>query len=412
VLIPLCFFTQKIRDWQVFKKGYLAILSFVLLYFVLRNSILNIPVGISGNFTGGILLNFVNYFRGMAHLAWVFLFPVGLHLSRSIPYETSLLNAHAVLSVFFIAMFFIFMIWVYKLGMRKIWFAFGWFICALLFIFQTMHMYNAFFPRGYLRIVISEQWTYLPLVGLSLIIAAFFLWLGKRTRMLSRAFFLVLVVFFMGMNINAHAQWQNNISLFSNALKFEPTNMSLQYALGCAYVNTNKPGQAINIFSNILRLRLAQDKVSKFTSRVYLGFGVACYQLGNFNKALSSYIEAVTIDSANYLAWDCMGIILLIKGKNVLAKKAFNESLALNSNFPGAFEGLGVVAMAEKNFKTAVAYFNRASSLDPDNPAFWIRLSDAYRQLGEFQLSVEAKNKAAQIKKSGQTSNELALGLM
>ncbi len=70
------------------------------------------------------------------------------------------------------------------------------------------------------------------------------------------------------------------------------------------------------------------------------------------------------------------------------AEQLYNQSLSMRVDYPYALAGLAHVAMAQKDYKKAIALYQKADSIVTDN-TIREEMSDAYRQIGQTKKADE-----------------------
>ncbi len=83
--------------------------------------------------------------------------------------------------------------------------------------------------------------------------------------------------------------------------------------------------------------------------------------------------------------------------KNRLTRSAMTVALVLKSDYPEAWNDLGVVKFRSGDYAAARAAFERAVALRDDYPDAWLNLADALEELGRPREAREAAAKAKSL---------------
>ena len=76
------------------------------------------------------------------------------------------------------------------------------------------------------------------------------------------------------------------------------------------------------------------------------------------------------------------------------ADELASHALALDANYSPANHAKGDVLRAERRFNDAIAAYERALALNPNNAATYGSLADTYRALGQYEKAIEFYDKA------------------
>lgn len=113
-------------------------------------------------------------------------------------------------------------------------------------------------------------------------------------------------------------------------------------------------------------------------------------ETGNLDEALVSYRRVLSMDPGYPNTLMRIGRVSLESGKLQEAGEAFEQLLELHPELsaPG-LDGLGTIALRERDLERAVDLLQRALVLQPQATQLHYRLAQAYRQLGETDKARE-----------------------
>jgi tetratricopeptide (TPR) repeat protein len=92
-----------------------------------------------------------------------------------------------------------------------------------------------------------------------------------------------------------------------------------------------------------------------------------------------------------------IGICELLMHRLREARKTFEKSIKANHNYPEAYNNLGVVYYADKNYKKAIKQYEKALKLRQDAPSYYSNLGAAYFGVKQFEKASAAYAQALQL---------------
>ncbi|HEV7220982.1 MAG TPA: tetratricopeptide repeat protein [Terriglobales bacterium] len=219
----------------------------------------------------------------------------------------------------------------------------------------------------------------------------------------------------------ARSDFQSAAKFYQQAVTYHPENAELRANLGLMYYQTGKDQQAIDAFSQAIRLkpglfvpnlflgldyvklrqfkeaipylkRAAQSKPAD--AQTQLGLGQAYAGSGNTRLAIRSYVRANEIEPQNADAWYHLGVayleqveadarVLLTQHKDsgypqallagtfaeqhalIQAAEAYKKALSLDSFPPNTHAGYGFVLVSRHDLPSAKQEFNRELAANP-----------------------------------------------
>ncbi|TLU66196.1 tetratricopeptide repeat protein [Thalassotalea litorea] len=112
------------------------------------------------------------------------------------------------------------------------------------------------------------------------------------------------------------------------------------------------------------------------------------------NLARESYLRAITMDQANYNAWNNLGILLREIGNTEKSEEISEFITNIRSTNPYYHAVLADEAYHNGMYKKAISHYITASEMQPKEDEFYFGLAKAYLKLGEYELSERYLNKA------------------
>jgi tetratricopeptide (TPR) repeat protein len=191
-----------------------------------------------------------------------------------------------------------------------------------------------------------------------------------------------------------------------------------------AYRAVGDQARASADYSTAIALLNESSRTAPLKSSQFLQRGIAHHALHDIERALSDYDEAIRLDTGNALAHVDRGVLLATRKADLRrAIAAFDRALALVPDNAETLILRGNAYTSVGEHGRALADLDRAAALDPDNPrAFMVRglvnarLGDMPRAFADYNraLSVDPKyvdalvNRAAIYSMQGSSEKALA----
>ena len=307
----------------------------------------------------------------------------------------------------------------------------------------------------------ADRFTYIPLIGLFIIIAWGVPDLLARWhyRRIAIAFTTSLLLpFLMVSTWTQLSHWHNRKTLWEYTLAVAPNHYYALNSLGEIASDEGDLEKALvyyakafevnprykSAISNIGSVFYKQGKYDEAIKRFYQALkmdpddavihsnlGEAFSHLGNIDKAIFHFTEAVTFDPKNFKAHnhlgmifarqgklnqaishfsqaikinpdyaeahDNLGAVFLRKGKPDEALKHFSEAVKINPDYAEAQNNLGALLVQQGNFDEAITHLSRALGLNPNYATAHNNMGDALARQGEFDEAISHYSQALQI---------------
>jgi Flp pilus assembly protein TadD len=240
----------------------------------------------------------------------------------------------------------------------------------------------------------ADRYSYLPLVGLFVILA----W-GGGELWLQRCWPKPFIVLVAGLLLVAGAwqtriqvgYWQNTETLFQHALAVTQNNIVACNKLGSFYSRQGRMTEAMDYYARALQ-------INPDDADVLYDLGNAFAQRGDWDNAISSYRHAlqVTPDQADIL--NNLGFALAAKKQFADAIACFEAALKLNPDYADAHNNSATVLFIEHRFDEAVQHYREALRITPGNPQIYSNLGDALVKQGQTTEAVWCYQEALWLK--------------
>ncbi|MFQ5953247.1 MAG: tetratricopeptide repeat protein [Candidatus Omnitrophota bacterium] len=128
----------------------------------------------------------------------------------------------------------------------------------------------------------SENWLYIPSIGLFLVVAA----VAKEANKKAATAFIVIITCIMGcITISQNATWKDEIALGMNVLKFNPREFKIYNNMGVVYLSRGELDKAEESFKKCLEIKPDTGMAYFNLYRVYMAQGQRSRAIRSLNKA-------------------------------------------------------------------------------------------------------------------------------
>lgn len=283
----------------------------------------------------------------------------------------------------------------------------------------------------------ADRYTYLPLIGVFIMLAGGFGDLVKRWPKLMPPVAVMaslLVVLMSGMAWKQVGYWQDNVTLYERAVAVAPEESFGHFKLGVALTDRGDLDAAIGQFREALRLQ-PYDMRSRFN------LGLALYKQGKLDAAIEELQEALKIYPAFDMARRQLNIILAYKrskeqraamagfegpgaepmmraislerqGKLEQAAQAYRDVLKQVPDSYRAHQNLGGVLHQLGRMDEAVLHYREALRINPELVGVQYNLGLALMAQGQVEEAIAAYSEALRIKPDiAEVHNNLGVAL-
>ena len=178
----------------------------------------------------------------------------------------------------------------------------------------------------------ADRYTYIPLVGIFIIVAWGVPELISKWRYREKVLFVSAGTIILALLFTTYGQvghWKNSVTVFKRAIRV-----------------TDKKYPNLAIIHNNL--------------------GIALYAKGKEDEAISNYKMAIKLKPSHALAHYNLGIALFAKRENEKAISHYKTATRINPNFVNAHYNLGLVLFQKGKIKEAIFHFRETLRIKPD----------------------------------------------
>ena len=208
----------------------------------------------------------------------------------------------------------------------------------------------------------ADRYTYIPLIGLFIIIAWGFTEILSKWSYKKIVFIPIATIVVLILAIATWFQvryWLNSISLFENAIEVTDNNYVAHNNLGFALKEEGRVAEAVKHY-------LAALRINPDFEMAHLNIGVILAGRGDNEAAIKHYKEALRIKPDFITAYINLGNVRLRQGRIADAISQYSEALRLDPDSEQAYNGLGAVMIRTGRIEKAIEFFQKALQLKPD----------------------------------------------
>ncbi len=266
---------------------------------------------------------------------------------------------------------------------------------GLLFFLATILPVLQFLPVG--GTVAAERYTYIPYIGLSVILAiAFFDYRLKTTlqnKKIMDAAGIVFLVILAVATWNRTLVWKDSVALWTDVIEKDPGCVHAYNNRAFIYHENKEFDKSLRDLTSAIKLD-SNDK-----KRMFLySFRASVYKkTGKYDSAIMDYTTAIKKNPAIYRPYFFRGIIYTDIMKNYRAGiDDFKTFLKQNPDDVNGNLNLGIAYYNNKNYDSAKTIFLKSLKLNPANGEVHWLLADIYNHDGDYESAYQHGIKAKQ----------------
>jgi protein O-mannosyl-transferase len=274
----------------------------------------------------------------------------------------------------------------------------------------------------------ADRYTYVPLVGISIMLAWGFAdlcarWQAAKPAMAVLAFLVCSVWSYLTwLNLR---NWRDSVSLFQHAIQVTPNNYLAYNNLGVALRQRGQTAEAMADFQEAIKIRphyaeaqnnlgealLIQGRIDEAAPYIqaalrgepdspeaHVNWATVLNTRGQHSEAAAEYRAALQLQPDNAQAHCGLGVALLNLGRYQEALPQLTEAIDLKPDYADAHYNLGTLYGALKRTDEAIGEFSETVRLRPDNPEAHFNLGTAFatqdrlsQAIPEFQAAVRLR---------------------
>jgi len=264
---------------------------------------------------------------------------------------------------------------------------------GLLFFLFTISLV-LFIPVG--QAVVAERYTYIPYIGLFLILGSLYLHLKNKivpffpkVEYWYSVGLLALAVFCACSTYGRNAVWKDTLSLFTDVIEKNPD-------AGLAYNNRGNVRKGQNDFAGAMADYNRAIEL-KYTD-AFLNRGILRNGIKDYKNAIEDFNQALPMKSHREKVYYNRGIARLSLGDFKGAEEDFGKAIEIDPQYSSAYNNRGFVRYQKLlDFNGAISDFDIAIRLDPAASDIYYNRGNAKFRSGDFAGALHDYDKALQI---------------
>jgi len=274
----------------------------------------------------------------------------------------------------------------------------------------------------------ADRYTYIPLIGLFIVIAWGVPELAIRWRFKKPIFMAITTAILLALMVISWLQvryWADNISLYEHALDVTTDNYLAHTGLGNELTTRGRLDDAVIHYLEALRIRpnyaevhynlghvlsikgKKEEAVEHFRRAIqikpeyaeahdYLGYELAGQ--GNRQEAIKHFRKAVKFKPDYAEAHNYLGYELLHLGKIKEAIEHFRKALQIRPDYAAAHHNMGVLLAQQNKYSEAIKHYRESLRINPGYADSYNGIGKIMVQQGKLRKAIIFFQKALQLK--------------
>ncbi len=193
--------------------------------------------------------------------------------------------------------------------------------------------------------------------------------------------------------------------LYRQLIQAEPQNPDLVHLLGLVAFHGRRLGPAQEMIERAIAMNPG-------IARYHNNLGTLLIDLGEYERALAAYAEAIRLEPRNAGAWYNVGIVRTSQRHWLLAVEAYRTALQLDPDYPACALNLGTALAASGQIDAGIALYRSELQRRPTDAAILTNLGNLLKEIGDTDAAIEIYRAAIAIAPNDSvTVNNLAVAL-
>ncbi len=252
---------------------------------------------------------------------------------------------------------------------------------------------------------IADRYTYLPSIGLFIIVAWAAAELFNRWRYGKLLLTTLAVVILSAWTVCTWFQvayWRDDITLYEHTLDVTENNFVMHHNLGVILIDQGRLEEAVIQFRHALR-------INPHLYDAHNNLGIILFEQAEYDEAVVHFNEALRLKPDFHNARQNLGIVYVAQGKLEQAAEQFEEALRLKPDWPQTHNKLAAVFLKLGRLDDAAIHYEYSVELDPDQPDVHKELGMLFLQRSDFERVIYHWQKALDLQpQSIELMNNLA----
>jgi Tfp pilus assembly protein PilF len=247
---------------------------------------------------------------------------------------------------------------------------------------------------------LADRYTYIPLVGLFIIIAwgapeLLKKWPYRKEALLASSALCLLCLSLVTWRQVGY--WRNSIALYDHAMEVTQRSSPIHINRGAAYLGLADYTRAIADFDGAIEINPWYEEA--FNNR-----GVAYNNLADYTRAIADFDKAIELNPRYGDAYNSRGLAYNNLADYTRAIADFDRAIEINPRYGEAYNNRGVAYFNLADYTRAIADFDRAIEINPRYGEAYNNRGEAYGKLGKREHAIDDIRTAARLGHEGAKS--------
>jgi Flp pilus assembly protein TadD len=240
----------------------------------------------------------------------------------------------------------------------------------------------------------ADRYTYLPLIGISIMLAWGMPFLIKREKPRKKILFPAGIAALAILAVLTWYQcgyWENDVKLFNHILLSTKDNFMAHNNLGVALFKLGKIDEAIDHYNKALSIK-------PDIAETYYNRGNAYAKLGQNRRAIEDFNEAIRQKQDYAEAYYNRGSIYGRLSQYSLAIEDYNQAIRIKPDYAATYYNRGNSYANLGQYSLAIADYTNAIDMNPNDVEAHYNRATIYFELGQYQRAIEDYNQVIRLK--------------
>ncbi|MBW2173148.1 MAG: tetratricopeptide repeat protein, partial [Deltaproteobacteria bacterium] len=250
---------------------------------------------------------------------------------------------------------------------------------------------------GFVRLgphLMADRYTYLPLIGLFIMIAWGVPDLVAKWRYRRLVLGISTGIVVLGLTVCTWLQvrhWKSSVTLFEHVVSVTADNWLAHNNLGSGLEKEERYDEAMVHYLEALRIKPHHAKV-------YNNLGIVCIKQGKVKEAFGYFSEAIRLKPDYAEAHHNLGAAFIEQGKVEEAISHYFEALRIKPDYAEAHDKLGTAFYRQGNLDEAISHYSEALQMKPNYPEAHYNLGVVFAKQGRVREAISRFSDAIRIK--------------
>jgi tetratricopeptide (TPR) repeat protein len=239
----------------------------------------------------------------------------------------------------------------------------------------------------------ADRYTYLPSIGIAMILAWLIPFLFQRTGLRKKLLFstatavLCMLVFLTWMQCG---YWKDSVTLFHHTLRVTKDNYLAHNNFGVALSTQGITKEAIYHYNKAILIK--PDYAEAYYNR-----GIDYNSLGHYQRAIEDYSKAIRMKPNFAATYYNRGIAYAYLGANQMAIEDYDKSINIKPDYAEAYNNRGNVYAKLGQYERATEDYNKAIQINPKYALAYSNYGAVYFLQGNNDLGCRYAQKACTL---------------